>query len=650
MCWTALPSSAGLSCRFPRLVPTLVTRCVSLALYSISFTCVSCLCALVNRLWAPTRAHYRQIFTPAAVFHSRRLEVHLICLTLRFLYRTFVRHRFSARWSFHARFTLKRPGTQYLIGIRHKGTRQSTVRPSPAPPSTLKISRLFFQSAVIAYSSTLGFFIATFLSCFDAQVPLSVPFPFFLHFLSASKIISIVFFNAYIFLFLSIFFPLIVYVKPTFPNIPYLSPLVSISFVKSNRVQAHIFSFFHKLSVPFLLSSLCTFTTLATTFSSNMPSKARHSTAESSLDTKPQVNLKALPPRCNSKTSTSPHHLVLDLSLPSHIVNDRSLFTTYTSSRKLHRTIFGNDIIIEGYGDVHVRTFAGTKSILFRLRDCWHVPSSPHHFLSCKRVISQGKQVMLAGRIPRMIHSHKDRLAEPQLPKYVPFTRDGGVFVLEFQIPGPVEVSGIQPNATPLFSLHASSFRSFAGMAACASAPVPSMYQLQPSAALSLHHPNLPLLSPVTVNFQSATMVSMLSQYNVLLDSRCACHIVCDRRLFCSYASTEKPMSVDTANCGSLEVLGIGDVEFWCPFRDVHVVFTMHGCLYAPKAPLNLLSVGTLVEHGMSCLFSSGSLTKVFYPQNHAKLPGFTFSAVVMNCLSFLKLVFLSPVDSMSPK
>src|SRR5271168_2501647 len=31
---------------------------------------------------------------------------------------------------------------------------------------------------------------------------------------------------------------------------------------------------------------------------------------------------------------------------------------------KLHRTVFGNDIIIEGYGDVHIRTFAGTKSIL----------------------------------------------------------------------------------------------------------------------------------------------------------------------------------------------------------------------------------------------------------------------------------------------
>ena len=131
-----------------------------------------------------------------------------------------------------------------------------------------------------------------------------------------------------------------------------------------------------------------------------------------------------MPPTASGTTRTAPHHLVLDLSLPSHIINDRSLFTTYTPSRKLHRTIFGNDIVVEGYasGDVHVCAFAGTTSILFCLRDCWHVPLSPHHFLSGTRVISLGMQVMLAGRTPRMIYSQKARLAKPQLPKYDPFT------------------------------------------------------------------------------------------------------------------------------------------------------------------------------------------------------------------------------------
>lgn len=159
---------------------------------------------------------------------------------------------------------------------------------------------------------------------------------------------------------------------------------------------------------------------------------------------------------------------------------------------------------------------------------------------------------------------------------------------------------------------------------------------------------NVPLFSFAPVDFQSAAMVSMFSQYNALLDPRCTHHIIRDRHLFCAYA--EKSISVDTANCGSLEVLGIGDVEFRCPFHGRHVVFTLRGCLYAPDAPINLLSVGTLVERGMSCLFSSGGLTKVFYPRGHAKFPGFTFPAVVTNRLSFLKLVFLPPKVSVFPK
>ena len=35
---------------------------------------------------------------------------------------------------------------------------------------------------------------------------------------------------------------------------------------------------------------------------------------------------------------------------------------------------------------------------------------------------------------------------------------------------------------------------------------------------------------------------------------------------------------------------------------------------------------------------------KVFFPDDHAMFPGLSFSGMVTNCLSFLKLVFLSPV------
>ena len=238
---------------------------------------------------------------------------------------------------------------------------------------------------------------------------------------------------------------------------------------------------------------------------------------------------------------------------------------------------------------------------------------------------------MITARTPRILFPNSRRLAEPRLPKYVPLTKVDGCWVLKFEIPaqGPISSqlpsTAVQTAAQATTSLHT------------------SMHQLKPFAALS----HLPPFSFAPVDFQSAAMISMVSQYNALLDLRSTYHIVRDRRLFCSFA--EKSISVDTANCGSLEALGIGDVEFRCPFRDRHVVFTLRGCLYAPDAPINLLSVNILFERGLSCLFSSGGLTKVFYPQNHSKLPGFTVSAVVMNQLSFLNLVFIPPVDSVFP-
>src|ERR1700678_2943715 len=149
------------------------------------------------------------------------------------------------------------------------------------------------------------------------------------------------------------------------------------------------------------------------------------------------------------------------------------------------------------------------------------------------------------------------------------------------------------------------------------------------------------------VDFKCASLVSMVSLYNALLDSGCTHHIVRDRSLFTSYLA--KPSSVGTAHCGSLEALGTGDVVFRYPFGDRQVTFTLRGCLFAPGAPINLLSVGALVERSMSCLFSPGGITKVFYPRSHPKLPGFTFLATVTNRLSFLRLDFVSPSSSDSP-
>lgn len=66
-------------------------------------------------------------------------------------------------------------------------------------------------------------------------------------------------------------------------------------------------------------------------------------------------------------------------------------------------------------------------------------------------------------------------------------------------------------------------------------------------------------------------------------------------------------------------------------------------------APINLISVGAFVERGMSCLFSLGGITKVFFPGDHPALPGLVFKANVSNCLSFLKLDFIQPIAVTHP-
>ena len=151
----------------------------------------------------------------------------------------------------------------------------------------------------------------------------------------------------------------------------------------------------------------------------------------------------------------------------------------------------------------------------------------------------------------------------------------------------------------------------------------------------------LPHLAMASIDFDSAALLSLTATYNALLDSGCTHHIIRDRTLFHNYIA--RNVSVGTANCGSLEALGTGDVEFRHPFGDRHVIFTLRGCLYAPSAPINLLSVGAITERGMSCLFSPGGITKVSYPKSHPTLPDFSFSATVVNRLSFLHLNFLSP-------
>ena len=152
----------------------------------------------------------------------------------------------------------------------------------------------------------------------------------------------------------------------------------------------------------------------------------------------------------------------------------------------------------------------------------------------------------------------------------------------------------------------------------------------------------LPRFALASVDFNSAAIVSLVSLYNALLDSGCTHHIIRDREPFCHYIP--QTISIGTANCGSLETLGTGDIEFNYSFQDHQFTFTLRSCLHAPSAPINLLLVGALAERGMSCLFSPGGITKISFPEDHPRLPGLSFSATVVNCLSFLNLSFLSPM------
>ena len=180
-----------------------------------------------------------------------------------------------------------------------------------------------------------------------------------------------------------------------------------------------------------------------------------------------------------------PHYLVVDTTLPSHIFSNRSLFTTYVPLHRLHRTVFDTDIIIEGIGDIEVRIVVSGKSILFRLRDSWHVPSSSHHFLSALHTISLGNQIMIAGCSPQLIFSHSKCLVELTFPKYMLFTRINSLIALEFDIPllspRPASPSTHPTVAPAILSLQASTYYPFAGLAAFNRKFLPTSQQVSES-------------------------------------------------------------------------------------------------------------------------------------------------------------------------
>ena len=152
-------------------------------------------------------------------------------------------------------------------------------------------------------------------------------------------------------------------------------------------------------------------------------------------------------------------------------------------------------------------------------------------------------------------------------------------------------------------------------------------------------------------DFKSIAFLSLGGHFNSALDSGCTDHIIRHCEIFQNY-DTSKAVSIGTANSGSLEALAGGDVSFRVPYHDRHgqvqqILFTLRNCLYAPDAPVNLISVGALNEQGLVVTFTPGASTELSLPPDDPDLPGFTFHATVIRRLSLLHCDFILPGDDL---
>ncbi|PPQ83175.1 hypothetical protein CVT26_015506, partial [Gymnopilus dilepis] len=140
---------------------------------------------------------------------------------------------------------------------------------------------------------------------------------------------------------------------------------------------------------------------------------------------------------------------------------------------------------------------------------------------------------------------------------------------------------------------------------------------------------------------EAIAFVALTSRFNALLDSGCTHYIINDRSLFVSLDGSQR-RNIGTANCGTLQTFGTGDVSFRASYMGRVITFTLRNCLYAPDCPINLISVGALQEKGMRIHFDPPNATVLSFPNEHEHLPGFTLTASVVHRLSFLSLDFVA--------
>lgn len=93
--------------------------------------------------------------------------------------------------------------------------------------------------------------------------------------------------------------------------------------------------------------------------------------------------------------------------------------------------------------------------------------------------------------------------------------------------------------------------------------------------------------------------------FQAALDSDCSDHIVRDKSLFWTY-NTEEEVDSETANCGVLKAYTRGIVKLQVRCGKVNVELILCGCLHAPDAPMNLISVNALTEERIGVFFTTG--------------------------------------------
>ena len=130
-------------------------------------------------------------------------------------------------------------------------------------------------------------------------------------------------------------------------------------------------------------------------------------------------------------------------------------------------------------------------------------------------------------------------------------------------------------------------------------------------------------------------------RFNLILDSRCITHIIHDRRFFWTY-HPEQATPVSTANCGILNMLVRGEVCFTVHIGGHMRMICLRDCLHASDVPINLLSVGAMIEQDFKVYFKKEG-TFVHTPPTSSLGTCLIFMATMINRLLFLYCDFVLP-------